>query len=229
MNGCHMLLSCPRSQTPCGITRPPWIKTLSSLCNRPLHSLLTYLPYRSVALFALNQQLGSLDDIIGVRVHKVLEHNLRLSIDLQTMEGTEIKDLLLRLKAKKDHQFFSRHLEIKANKPLSISWSISHPQVPGAHWIFHDNSTHCGLVMAYGDRSGATLAQVMAWCLTAPSHYLKLCWLSSMGLCGTQPRLITQEVLKISICKFSLKNTIVKLLPHLSEANELNLKDISSY
>ena len=26
-------------------------------------------------------------------------------------------------------------------------------------------------------RSGSTLAQVMAWCLTAPSHYLNHCWL----------------------------------------------------
>ena len=26
-------------------------------------------------------------------------------------------------------------------------------------------------------RAGSTLAQVMAWCLTAPSHYLNQCWL----------------------------------------------------
>ena len=26
-------------------------------------------------------------------------------------------------------------------------------------------------------RSGSTLAQVIAWCLTAPSHYLNQCWL----------------------------------------------------
>ena len=26
-------------------------------------------------------------------------------------------------------------------------------------------------------RSGSTLVQVMAWCLTAPSHYLNQCWL----------------------------------------------------
>ena len=26
-------------------------------------------------------------------------------------------------------------------------------------------------------RSGSTLAQIMAWCLTAPSHYLNQCWL----------------------------------------------------
>ena len=27
-------------------------------------------------------------------------------------------------------------------------------------------------------RSGSTLVQVMAWCLTAPSHYLNQCWLT---------------------------------------------------
>ena len=38
--------------------------------------------------------------------------------------------------------------------------------------------THWGLVMPYGDkRTGSTLAQVMACCLTAPSHYLNQCWL----------------------------------------------------
>ena len=39
------------------------------------------------------------------------------------------------------------------------------------------NLTHCGLVMPYGDRSGSTLAQVMACCLTAPSHCLNQYWL----------------------------------------------------
>ena len=31
--------------------------------------------------------------------------------------------------------------------------------------------------MPYGDRSVSTLAQVMAWCLMAPSTYLNQCWL----------------------------------------------------
>ena len=35
--------------------------------------------------------------------------------------------------------------------------------------------THQGLVMPYGDRCNCTLAQVMAYCLTAPSHYMKQC------------------------------------------------------
>ena len=37
--------------------------------------------------------------------------------------------------------------------------------------------THCGLVTPYGDINGSTLVQVMACCLTAPSHYLNQCWL----------------------------------------------------
>ena len=38
--------------------------------------------------------------------------------------------------------------------------------------------THSGLVTPYGDkRSGSTLAQVMACCLTTSSHYLNQCWL----------------------------------------------------
>ena len=32
------------------------------------------------------------------------------------------------------------------------------------------------------DRSGSTLAQVMAYCLTTPSHYLNKCW--SLRCCG---------------------------------------------
>ena len=41
-----------------------------------------------------------------------------------------------------------------------------------------DESTHCGLVTSYGDTgSRSTLAQVMACCLMAPSHYLNQCWL----------------------------------------------------
>ena len=37
--------------------------------------------------------------------------------------------------------------------------------------------THCGIVTAiWQHRSGLILAQVMACCLTAPSHYLNQCW-----------------------------------------------------
>ena len=49
--------------------------------------------------------------------------------------------------------------------------------------------THCGPVMAFGQRSGSTLAQVVAWWVMAPSHCLnqfgiimsKVLWHSSEG------------------------------------------------
>ena len=45
-------------------------------------------------------------------------------------------------------------------------------------------STHCGLVMPYGDTSKSGMAQVVAWCLMAPSHYLNHCWLPIKGVQG---------------------------------------------
>ena len=38
-------------------------------------------------------------------------------------------------------------------------------------------STHCGPVIIWQHRAGSTLVQVMACCLTAPSHDLNQCWL----------------------------------------------------
>ena len=67
--------------------------------------------------------------------------------------------------------------------------------------------------------SGSTLAQVMACCLMAPSHYLNQCWLSIKMVLWYSP--ILQEVLKISIHQISLKDTFAKLLPHLPGANAL--------
>ena len=50
----------------------------------------------------------------------------------------------------------------------------------------HTTLTQCGLVNSlrpsdtiWRHRSGSTLVQVMACCLTAPSHYLNQCWLIS--------------------------------------------------
>ena len=64
-----------------------------------------------------------------------------------------------------------------------------------------------------GHRPRSTLAKVMAFCLMAPGHYLK-----PIGFCATHLWPISQEVLKIWFHKISLKNTLVKILPHLSFA-----------
>ena len=46
-------------------------------------------------------------------------------------------------------------------------------------WNTYISSTHCGLLTSYGNTD---LVQVMAWCLTAPSHYLNQCWLLISGV-----------------------------------------------
>ena len=47
------------------------------------------------------------------------------------------------------------------------------------------------LVIPYGDRYGSTLAQVMAYCLTAPSHYVNQCWLTIKGVVCYSPESIS--------------------------------------
>ena len=75
-------------------------------------------------------------------------------------------------------------------------------------------------------RSGSTLAEVMACCQTAPSHYLTQCWLiiSKLQLtfkigqfhkrCMPQPPPIT---------KICLKNTYLKFHSNFPGANELKI------
>ena len=69
-------------------------------------------------------------------------------------------------------------------------------------------------------RSGSTLSQLMACCLTAPSHHLNQRWLPPGKSCGIYLRAISQEVLKISILDTSSKVTNAILQPHLA-AKEL--------
>ena len=74
-------------------------------------------------------------------------------------------------------------------------------------------------------RSGSTLAQVMAWCLTAPSHYLNqyinVDW-SSAKSSDIHIRAISQEMPQPSIC---LKITCLKFHSNFPGANELNPLD----
>ena len=62
-----------------------------------------------------------------------------------------------------------------------------------------------------------TLTRVMACCLTAPSHYLKQCCSIISGiLCHTSESNFTKKKL---IPNTSWKSTLLRLLPHLAEAN----------
>ena len=69
-------------------------------------------------------------------------------------------------------------------------------------------------------RSGSMLAQVMACCLVAPSHYLHQWWVTIIN-----SRLITWTF-KMSIPKLFLQFTHSKYEPHLPRDNELNLINI---
>ena len=68
-------------------------------------------------------------------------------------------------------------------------------------------------------RSGSTLAQVMAWCLMAPSHYLNQCWFIISEVLWHSPG--GNFMLKIPILNMSLKITNLRLQPHIPGTNEL--------
>ena len=78
-----------------------------------------------------------------------------------------------------------------------------------------------GLDVIRRHKSCSTLAQVMAWCLMAPSHYLNQCWLIISSFLRHTPKTHSAWMRTISLHQMSLKNTLVKFLSHRSEANEL--------
>ena len=71
--------------------------------------------------------------------------------------------------------------------------------------------------------SWPTLAQVMACCLMAPSHYLTNVDWSSIRSSDIHMRAILQKKLQPPIIKFSLKITYLKFHSNLLGVNELNL------
>ena len=80
---------------------------------------------------------------------------------------------------------------------------------------------HCGLVTPYGDIDiGKFVVQVMACCLTAPSHYMKQCWFLVCRDCNIHLRSILQRVRKLFYI-MSLNLVPLKLFWHLPGASEL--------
>ena len=80
-------------------------------------------------------------------------------------------------------------------------------------WRFSDTIRHQRSRSTFGSGNGLLPDG------TKPLPQLMLT--SSVGFCGINPRPISQEVFKMTVHKMSLKNTLVKLLPHLPGANEL--------
>ena len=71
-------------------------------------------------------------------------------------------------------------------------------------------------------RSGSTFAQVMACCLTAPSHYLNQCWLiKSKVLWHSSKGNFAREILQPSIIMIILNNIYLKFNSNHSAVNEL--------
>ena len=94
---------------------------------------------------------------------------------------------------------------------LAISSIISKPCLINSLWL-NDAIQQ--------QRSGSTLAQVMAWC----RHQ---CWtnvdLSSVRSCTIHLRFLSKEALKVPISKTSLKIEFLKLHPNPPGINELNV------
>ena len=69
-------------------------------------------------------------------------------------------------------------------------------------------------------RSWSTLAQVMACCLTAPSHYLNQCWLIVKSS-DIHIRAISQEMSQLSVTTTRLKITYIKFHSNFPGTNEI--------
>ena len=107
-----------------------------------------------------------------------------------------------------------------------ISFRNSYPQLNSSFFfwpvIFYHNHenlelTHIDTLNSlwpsddiWRQRSGSTLAQVMACCLTAPSHYLNQCWLiiSKTQLHSSDGK--SQEIHQSSMAKINMKITHLK-------------------
>ena len=98
------------------------------------------------------------------------------------------------------------------NWPVStIQWKVNS--------MIHVYSDSLGLSEAiWRYRPGSILVQVMACCLTAPSHHLNQCWLIIKGVLWHSPVTIAQEV-TVTFCS---EITLLKLpvLLHLPGASE---------
>ena len=98
-------------------------------------------------------------------------------------------------------------------------WKCHLQNVIFSPWYF--NSLWPSDVM-WRHRSGSMLAQVMASCLTARSHYLNQCWLLTSEVLWHFPENNFTTSSKLLCCTMSMKIILFTLLPYLPGANELN-------
>ena len=104
----------------------------------------------------------------------------------------------------------------------SINKCINVCMIKAINKCIYFSLTHCSLLMPYGEVDlGQTLAQVMAFCLMAPSHYLNHVDLSSVRSSDIHLKAISQEIPKPPITKFNLKITCLKFYSSIPGTNEL--------
>ena len=86
--------------------------------------------------------------------------------------------------------------------------------------------THCGVETAYGHRFESTLAQVMACCLMAPSHYLNQCCRFINWTLTTNFSETLISVLTFSLKKMRLKMSAAKWWPFCPGPQCVNVLNI---
>ena len=116
---------------------------------------------------------------------------------------------------------FTKSLLQEQEKYQAITWSnvdlelYCHMAVLNKQWV--NSLWPSDVIWPQGSRS--TLAQVMACCLMAPSHYLNQCWLIIRKL---QWHSFLQEKPPSSVTEISLKITYLKFCSNHPGTNELN-------
>ena len=112
----------------------------------------------------------------------------------------------------------------------SIDWENATARRDQKHWRFggtyirgsaREKLTKCSLDKPYGMRY---LGHCFRWWLAVwPNHFLNKCWLNN-GVLWHLLQKKSQEVFNKWTCKMSLKQSLIKLLPHLlGPTNQLTL------
>ena len=114
--------------------------------------------------------------------------------------------------------FFYMYISVSSLVTWTMEWPVQISSIPWLlmPWLLWSGRLQIDLFLPsdtiWQQRSWSTLAQVMAWCLMTPSHYLNKCWLTiSKVQCDSHLSAISQEIPHPSIAKISLNITSSKI------------------
>ena len=156
----HYLSQCwPRSLSPYDVTRPQWVKRLSH----------TYAGYKLYHHYVC--KWPSIKHCQAICWHKAdhkIRHDFFCSYDRLWKHFCWSDDIL----QNELGPMFETNIELKDNSPMQFIYSV----IFGSYKHQRINSLWpSDAIRRY--RTGPILVQIMACCLTAPSHYLNQCWL----------------------------------------------------